>query len=227
MNNILNGTMYITDNPEVIYNIPLNQPNIKIVNLDEDGVLMNNDAMLVGTCLLPPVQAKIAEADGNEQLYDTIYINHLLEPYQYQFLSALLAYLYKGGNIVMFLPELGYTNTLNKLISILYDRYGFHIGFIGDPDPMKANWYYDDRCIPMWINMLYSVRIISGYEYLTMYPLDAAINNNKIMEDIIIDISPYGKTFNDKLQYINRLRVLLHQNPNIRPAIIDISRRVV
>ena len=32
MNNILNGTMYITDNPEVIYNIPLNQPNIKIVN---------------------------------------------------------------------------------------------------------------------------------------------------------------------------------------------------
>ena len=43
MNNILNGTMYITDNPEVIYNIPLNQPNIKIVNLDEDGVLMNND----------------------------------------------------------------------------------------------------------------------------------------------------------------------------------------
>ena len=104
MNNILNGTMYITDNPEVIYNIPLNQPNIKIVNLDEDGVLMNNDAMLVGTCLLPPVQAKIAEADGNEMLYDTIYNNHILEPHQQEFISALLSYLYKGGNLLFFLP---------------------------------------------------------------------------------------------------------------------------
>lgn len=224
MNNILKGTMYITDNPEIIYSIPLNS-NTKIVSMDEDGILMDNSAILVGTCLLPPVQAKIAEADGNEQLYDTIYINHLLEPYQYQFISALLSYLYKGGNIVLFLPELGYTNTLDKFISFMYDRYGIHIGFINSPDPTKANWYCDDRCIPMWVNMIYSVRVISSYEYLLIYPIDAPIANQKIMEDLLADISPYAKTLNEKMEYIDRLRQLIHKNPKIRPAISDIKRK--
>ena len=87
---ILKGTIYITDKEEIIYTTPLNS-NTKIISLDEDGILMENDAILVGTCLLPPIEAKIAEADGNEQLYDVIYSNHLLEPYQQQFIAAMLS----------------------------------------------------------------------------------------------------------------------------------------
>ena len=56
---ILKGTIYVTDKEEIIYNTPLNS-NTKIINLDEDGILMDNDAILVGTCLLPPIEAKIA-----------------------------------------------------------------------------------------------------------------------------------------------------------------------
>ena len=126
---VIKGTAYITDNPEIIYNTPMNS-NTRIVSLDEDDVLVKNDAIITGTCLLPPVQAKIAEADGNEQLYDTIYMNHLLEPYQQQFISALISFLYKGGNLIFFLPEIGYTNTMEKFIALMYSRYGIHIGLI-------------------------------------------------------------------------------------------------
>ena len=76
---MLLGTIYITDNDQIIYQANLS--NTKIINLDEDGTLMENPAFIGGTCLLPPIDAKIAEADGNEQLYDSIYSQHLNMPF--------------------------------------------------------------------------------------------------------------------------------------------------
>lgn len=221
---ILKGTIFITDNPEVIYSLPLDPgSNTKVVNMDEDGILMDNSSIITGTCLLPPVQAMIAEADGNEQLYDTIYTNHLLEPYQQEFISALLSYLYKGGNIVIFLPELGYNNTMNKFIQIMFDRYGIHIGIIGNQNPAIANCYYDERCIPIWLNMIYSVRVISAYEFLYIYPEDAPINN-RVINDLINEINPYGKSINDRINYIIHLHKVIHQNPKVRSPIGNIRR---
>lgn len=216
---ILKGTIYITDNEDIIYQTPLNG-NTKIISLDEDGVLMENDAILVGTCLLPPIEAKIAEADGNEPLYDTIYSNHLLEPYQQQFISALLSYLYKGGNLILFLPELGCTNTKEKFIYHMYKLYGIHCGLIGHPDLSVSNYYYDERCIPLWLNMIYSVHVISAYEYLYMYPADAIIQNIAILSELIDEINPYGESINDKINYILHLHKLIHKQPSVKPAII-------
>lgn len=223
MNSILKGTIYITDKEDIVYQVPLNS-NTKIISLDEDGVLMENDAILVGTCLLPPIEAKIAEADGNESLYDTIYSNHLLEPYQQQFISAMLSYLYKGGNFILFLPELG-TSTKEKFIQHMYINYGIHVGLIGDPNPQNANCYYDDRCIPMWLNLIYTAGVISAYEYLTVYPIDAVIQDKYIMGMLLEDINPYAESINDQINYILKLHKLLHKNPNVRPAIYCSVRR--
>lgn len=221
---ILKGTIFVTDKEEIIYNTPLNG-NTKIVSMDEDGVLINSDAILVGTCLLPPIEAKIAEADGNEQLYDTIYSNHLMETYQQQFIAALLSYLYKGGNLILFLPEIGNCTT-KKFIQHMYICYGIHIGLIGSQDPTEANWYTSDRCIPLWLNMIYSVNVISPYEYLYMYPEDAAINNMGIMNQLIDEINPYEETINEKINYILRLHKLIHKNPKVQPAISYSIRRM-
>lgn len=222
---ILTGTAFITGDDQIIYNTIMNGMT-KIINLDEDGILMEHDSIIMGTCLLPPVQAKIAEADGNEQLYDTIYVNHLLEPYQQQFISALISFLYKGGNLIFFLPELGYTNTMEKFIALMYSKYGIHIGLIGSQNPSVANCYYDDRCIPIWLNMIYSVRVIDAYEYLLKYPLDAPLRGNtRILELLIKDINPFEKTINNKIAYIERLHKLIHENPKVRPAITSIKGR--
>lgn len=212
----------VTDREDIIYNV--DRSRTIVISLDEDNVLLENAANLVGTCLLPPVQAKIAEADGNEGLYDTIYGNHLLEPRQQEFVSVILTCLYKGRNIILFLPEIGYTNTKEKLIKFMYELYGIHIGMIGSPNPNLSMCYYDDRCIPIWANMIYSTRAIDCFEYLYLYPADAPLKNNKVIDDLVMEINPYGKTFNDKINYISELHSKIHLNPKVRPAITDIRR---
>ena len=215
---MLKGTIYITNNIEYIYNIPLSG-NIKIINLDEDGVLVDSQNIVGGLCLLPPIEAKIAEADGNEQRYDTIYSSYLLEPYQQKFISALIAFLYKGGNLIIYLPEIGYNNTQTKLIQHLYTLFGIHIGIIGSPNPQDANCYYDDRCIPIWLNMIYSSRVITAQEYLYEYPDEIPIVNENIMSMLIDELRPYGETISDKMKYIERLHHLIKVNPKVIPAI--------
>ena len=213
----LKGTIFVTDNVDLVLKSSIN--NTKIISLDEDGVLPQSPNIVGGLCLLPPIDAKIAEADVNEQLYDTIYSSHLLEPFQQQFIAALVSYLYKGGNLLLFLPELGYTNTTEKLIEHLFRIYGIHPGLIGNNNPQIANCYYDEKCIPMWLNLIYSARVISAYEYLYEYPADACINNNEILNQLVMELQPYGESYSDRVQYVRRFHQLIHRNPKVVPAI--------
>lgn len=218
MDTILKGTIFITDSLDFIYNAKLDG-RTKIISLDEDDILMDSKDIIGGTCLLPPIEAKIAEADGNEQLYDSIYCNHLLLPFQQQFVAALISFLYKGGNLILFLPEIGYNNTSNKLVEHLYRVFGIHPGIVGDKNPQNANCYYDATCIPIWLNLIFGVGAISAYEYLYKYPEDAVLSNNEIMNQLILQINPYGESIQDKINYIERFRRLIHKNPRVVPAI--------
>ena len=103
----------------------------------------------------------------------------------------------------------------------MFNRYGIHIGKIGAQNPVESQCFYDEKCIPIWLNMIYSVRVISGLEYLYQYPEDAVINTN-VMDDLIRELSPYGETIGDKIYYINRLHRLVHINPRVKPAIISL-----
>lgn len=216
---MLKGTIYITDNPEVVYNAPLT--TTKIVNLDEDGILQDNEAFLGGTCLLPPLEAKIAEVDNNEIQYDQFYQSHLLEPYQQQFIAALVSYLYKGGNLVLFLPELG-LNTRDKLVQHMWILYGIHIGIIGEQDPSKGQCYYDPKCIVIWLNMIYNARVISAKEYLFMLPEDAVINNQTVIYNLIDELHPIGQSINEKMDTIKHYRNSIKLNPNANLALISL-----
>lgn len=218
---MLKGTIFITPNINIIYNTPLNG-NTRVVSLDEDGVLGDNKDIISGVCLLPPIEAKIAEADGNERAYDAAYANHLLLPFQQKFIAALIAYLYKGGNLILFLPEIGYTNTMDKLVEHLFRAYGIHVGIIGATDPKIANCYYDAKCIPIWLNLIFSSNVISAYEYLYMYPVDAKIQNQNIMNLLLMQMNPYGETINDKIDYILRFHQKIHVNPKLIQAIESI-----
>ena len=215
---LLRGNIYITDSLDVIYNASTDG-SIKIISLDEDNILPESKDILGGTCLLPPLEAKIAEADGNEPLYDRCYINHLMAPYQQQFISAIISFLYKGGNLILFLPEIGYNNTMNKFIQHFFTLFGIHIGIIGEQDPRKANCYSDTRCIPIWLNMIYSARVISVFEYLYMYPVDALIDNQEVLMQIITELRPYGQSINEKINYIKHFHKAIHKNPKVIPAI--------
>jgi hypothetical protein len=214
---MLKGSIMITDKPEVIYNI--NLINTKIVNLDEDDILQKSDQVIEGICLLPPMESKVAEADGNEFAYDAAYRDHLLAPYQQQFISAIVSALYKGINIILFLPEIGYNYTREKLLENLYVLFGIHVGIIGDPDPIKSQCFYDNKCIPMWLNMVYCADVISYNEYLYMYPTDAQLNNNVVINKLLSEMRPYGTTTKEQIDYIKSFHKKIKRKPNLILAI--------
>lgn len=218
---ILKGSINITSDIDVVYNYPLDINN-KIINLDEDGLLQEDDKNIIGgSCLLPPMLAKIAESDGNEYDYEMLYKDHLLQPYQQQFIAALIAALYRGKNLLLFLPELGYTFTRDRLSMYLFQLYGIQVGILEFDEKVgiypKIPCYYDISSTPIWLNLIYEARVIGPYEYLINYPIDANLrSNSKILNMLINDIRPYAKTINEKINIISDLHKKLHKNPNIR-----------
>ena len=55
-----------------------------------------------------------------------------------------------------------------------------------------------------------------------MYPIDAPLENRSVINDLINDIRPYCKTYNEKIQYVLDFHKKIHQNSKLRPAITSI-----
>jgi len=217
---MLKGNIYITDNLDVIQNAP--QTGVQIISLDEDGALdlIVNCNYIGGTCLLPPIDAKIAESDGDEVRYDTIYSTHLLQPYQRQFIASLIGYLFRGlGDIIFYIADIEDTITAKKFIFFMTNLYGIHIGLIGHLDPQVCSCYYDNSCIPMWLKMIYEINVISPYEFLELYPLNAVIPKEVIVK-MNYDLCPYGvKNIKDVENFVRDLHEKIQMNNKVRPVI--------
>lgn len=210
---MLKGNIYITDNFNVIKNSNLSL--IKVIVLDDDfeETYMTKD-MIIGTILLPPIEAKIAEVDGDEQKYDYIYSSYLLKQDVERYISAIIAFLYKGGSLMLYINDMEYTNTKNKFVQLFYKLYGIHIGIIESQNPQEANCYYDNTCLPMWLNLIFLSDVIYPEEYLFKYPIDAAIPDN-IMNKLMDIMKPLGDTINDRIKTIENYRSRLKVIPNL------------
>ena len=88
---MLKGNIYITDNINVIKNSNLSLIKVIVMDEDFDDNYMTKD-MIMGTILLPPIEAKIAEVDGDEQKYDYIYSCYLLKPEVERYISAIIEF---------------------------------------------------------------------------------------------------------------------------------------
>ena len=213
---IFKGTIFITNNIDVVKSADLN--TTRIISLDEDGILGEpTNTMVYGTCLLPPIQAKQAESDGDEQSYNMYYINMLLEPYTQAFISAIISCLfYNTTRLLLFLPSDGYTYTTEKLVELLYNLYGIHPGIIEAQNPLYANCYYDEKCIPIWLNLMYSVsEILSPEQYLYLYPQDAILNNEFVINKLIRELAPLGDSIQDKIKTLDAYRAKLKIYPKL------------
>lgn len=214
MNLILKGDISLTDNIQAVREILYsNNPQVKIVTLEEDGMLpLNHPNVLSGACLLPPIDALIAEADGDENLFDSIYFEHFNQPFQFQFIAALMTALYLGTNLILFIPELD-TNVPMKLKQHFYLRYGIDLGIVG----LKP-CQYDPKCIPMWLQFIYVVNGISARELLYYYPVNAVIPPN-MMDKLLVELKPYGKSLQDKENYILYLCSRYKEKPNLKTVL--------
>ena len=211
---ILKGSINITDNlmfvREVMYTP---NSNVKIITLDELGsVPTDHPNVLSGTCLLPPIDALIAEADGDEASYNNIYMTYFAEdPYISEFVAALIIYLYNGGDLLLYYPELD-TNTVPKLSWILWIRYGIDIGIIN-----QRPHQYDLSSLPIWLNEIYFRGAMNSREYLRLMPYEAMVcmQNNAIIDRLLYDISPVGDNIQQKIDFIIDLCKKLKEKPNL------------
>lgn len=216
---LLRGNMYITSDKNIIYETLNMRPDVKVINLDEDNSLnIDKNTIIQGTILLPPVEAKIAEVDGNEQKYDMIYVNHLTSDKIADYMSSIMAFSYMGGSILFYLPD-EYNNTKYKLLGFLYNLYGIHVGVINDKTQNNAMYYSDINCEPMQLNMIFqNTGIMSWREYLLRYPINMEIPES-ILYILINVINPYGKEYKDKIREIIRLQKRIKEKPNVKPVI--------
>lgn len=213
--NVLKGTIYVTDNMDFVTSVP--DQSVKIISLDEDNRLNPNDPnVVIGTCLLPPIEALIAEADGDEDLYNIHYINHLNSPYVQEFIGVLISALYRGISLLLFAPQMKENISIVKLRQHLWSLYGITIGIVGG-----ESCSFDPRCIPIWLNMVYSANVISPYEFLIEYP-ENVIFNNMIMNKLISEIKPVGNSYEDRVEFIKAFHSKLKNKPQTKSAIYDI-----
>jgi hypothetical protein len=213
---ILKGNILITSDKNIIFQTINTMPDVKIISLTEDNDLnMNPGYFISGTVLLPPIDAVIAEIDGDEQKYDMIYYNHLSYPIVQEYMSTIIAFLYKGGKLLLYFPNEEYNNTMIKLLNFIMAIYGIHIGILGDLNYDNASCYFDANLEWYQLDLIYYYTgIIDWREYLYYYPIDVPINN-QMVNLLMNQIKPYGDTYEQKLNVIKRLRVGIKEKPNL------------
>lgn len=197
---IIKGSILITDDINFVYSIP--DARFKILSLDEEGKLNPQlPNVIQATCLLPPLECLIAESDGNADVYELAYYNHLNQPFQQQFIGAIISYLYQGGSFIVYAPQLKDTISIMQLRKNLMILYGIGMGIVDSP----VKFELDYRCVPIWLNMMYEARTISAKEFLFNYPKDALISPN-IMQSLIIDMRLFYTNYQEAFELINECR---------------------
>lgn len=208
------GDIYITTDKNIVFETINMRPDVKLISLDEDNELgIDPKCFISGSILLPPVEAIIAEVDGNEQKYDFIYSSHLNSDPVKEYIACLIAFMYKGGSVLMYYPDSDYNNTLTKLLFFIMSIYGIHIGLIGDPN--NGVCYLDGRYEGLCLDLIYYYTgIIDWREYLYQYPSSLPINEG-IMNIILEQMRPYGDTYQEKLDTVLRVRERIKKDPKI------------
>lgn len=210
---MLSGSIFITDNINLVRSTPDNVIIIYMEDMMDNGYdLQTNNRVIVGSCLLPPVDCYMAEADGNEELYNYHYTNWLLTPEIESFMGAILSLLYKNVSILIYTSQID-SVAISKFRKLIYTLYGIGIGIAG-----SESYYYDPSCLPMWLNILYCMNLISNDEFLIKYP------NTKfsphIIEKLCNDYQPVGNSVDDCIEEIVRHQLRLKENNTVKFAIM-------
>ena len=169
------GSMYIFNDPNAAFNTIAS--GSKVIVMSEDIPVNENDPnMIPGTCLLPPPIAKIAEIDGDAERFYELYSEHLLSDIPVDFISVILGFLHKGGNISI-LVNCGLDETwLNYLVNHFMMYYGINIGNF--MLPFSYNPAFDD-CIN---GILYSANIEDPIEFLVNHTTGVPFSDYELMQ---------------------------------------------
>ena len=211
------GSIIISSDPKFCFDLSMTGNN-KIISLDEDDEIielspLNNNNVVKGTILLPPIEAGWKEIDGDEFGYTEIYMNYLSSPQVSEFIIVLLGTIYSGTNIIIYCPEFDeYIENSSLYVKVLYryleNIYGIHIG-TNDIDLFRIN----PLMIPACLIEIYGMGIIDPYTFLLEF-YNIEIPDNVYLK-LINDINPYGNSYSEKREYIDSVRRAIIRNNKI------------
>lgn len=205
----LTGSLELTNNFELVSSLLADpQSNVMIIKMDEDDMRLdiNHPKVIGGTCLLPPMQAMIAAADGDKMTYQSIYADHFNDPFVDNYISALIIFLSKGGHLIIHYED--QIGIVPDLLRFFWMRYGINIGVIGE-----SPFSLDPTCSPIWLQYLYRENRINGEDFLYNYPLNTVIPE-AVADKLLMELSPYGETAEDRLKALYDLSAKLKINVN-------------
>ena len=126
---MLKGFINLSTDPMYCYE--MTKRGIMVVSLDEENdypeILPNlNSNVISGTCLLPSPEVMWAMIDGDENKFNILYYEQLISRSITEFIYTLIGYLYKGGNIIIYTPNI--TEATKFLLEFIKNAYGINIG---------------------------------------------------------------------------------------------------
>ena len=214
VNRLALADISMTDNIEFVYDILTQNPYpdamVKVIDLEDSPQTLPKEHPNVvgGRVLLPPIDALVAEQDGDENKYDRIYINYFHEDVVSRFMEALISTLLIGTSLILYLPNPEGFQTPRKLTQVIEYLYGIRIGVIGvRPSEFNIN---DISAVKCWLCGAYRSNALSPREFLYLYPGD--IDNPEIITKLIIDLNPMEE---NPVPFFNRLSRLLKEKPNL------------
>ena len=213
MNGLAMGNIEISEDYEYVEPIlaanPYPNVNFKIIDVEMDPSLpLQHPNVIGGGILLPPIDALIAEQDGDEAKYNAIYYKYLAEDGSVaQFIQVIVSALILGINILLYCPNPDKLVTNKKLIEMMRYIYGIDMGL---PLCKPAFYSSDPQKVKIWLNMAYDCSAISPREYLFLYP--GYPDNPVLIQKLIYDLCLLEK---DPISTINLLSVQLKEKPNL------------
>lgn len=214
INRLALGDMSITDNLDFVMDIlvqnPYHETMVKVIDLEDSPQALPKEHpnVIGGRVLLPPIDALIAEQDGDEGKYDRIYITYFQEEVVQNFMEALISALILGTSLILYLPNNEGFQTPRKLMQVIEYLYGIRLGIIGmRPSEYNMN---DPSAVKCWLCGAYKCNALTPREFLYLYPGD--IDNPTILTKLIVDLNPVDQ---NPVPYFNRLSRLLKEKPNL------------
>ena len=219
------GNMALIYNPNIVYDVLISDQAVFVFSLDEDNDNPKldpekNRRVVMGTMLLPPVDAMWSLTSGEWDKFQMEYYNHLISPEVTEFIFMLIGLIYRGYKLVFYYPD-DSSEVIKYLMEFISRNFGIHVF-----EPNKENdlFVYDESKVPMYLCGIYYAGMLSSQEFLYMYPINVNIPND-IYPKLIYDMKPIGNSLVEKIEYLDEIRKKMHEGNgrNVDSPFIDLE----
>lgn len=184
-----------------------------LVTENPSPFLANHPNSLGASVLLPPYESIAAEIDGNIQLSESIYLDHLGSPVCAQYINAILVAVIGAKPLGIYIGreeiEMGFVKVL---LNYFFNVYGISIGSAS----RMVSSFIDDRFLPGILNQLYLANAIDFEVFMINYPVNCPLNMS-VIPKMVAEINPVvpNRDIQNYYQYFTLRLNEIKKNNNI------------